>query len=193
VSSHHRISLAPAKENKIVAIPSKEDVKKQLSDLGPQQQNRMKEITGTTNPTLGFDLFLRCESAIPETGGTWESYKSDLVTQTMEELKPQNALEGMLCSQLAALHFQGMRYLKRAEMAEMRCQQDPDLNNAIKLLRLQHETIETLMKLRRNGEQKVIVQYVNVNKGGKAIVGGQVIAREGRGEEKNNEVPYGQT
>jgi hypothetical protein len=31
--------------------------------------------------------------------------------------------------------------------------------------------IETLMKYRRKGEQRVVVQHVNVNDGGKAIVG----------------------
>lgn len=48
------------------------------------------------------------------------------------------------------------------------------MNYAIKLLRLHNETIETLSRYRRKGEQKVIVQHVNVNDGGKAIVGGNL-------------------
>jgi len=44
-------------------------------------------------------------------------------------------------------------------------------NLAIKLLRLHNETIETLGRYRRGGEQKVTVQHVNVNEGGKAIIG----------------------
>lgn len=43
---------------------------------------------------------------------------------------------------------------------------------ATKLLRLHNETVEAINKYRRGGEQRVVVQHVQVNEGGKAIVGG---------------------
>lgn len=139
----------------------------------------MKIITGTSNEALSIDIVFRSVLAtsvvVPGTNS------AVLITNAMQELKPQNYLEGMLCSQLISLHCLGMDYLKRAEKADMRCHQDPDLNNAVKLLRLQHDTIESLMKLRRNGEQRVVVQHVNVNDGGKAIVNGGDMVAEGRG------------
>jgi len=52
------------------------------------------------------------------------------------------------------------------------------MKSAIKLLRLHNETIEALSRYRRGGEQKVVVQHVNVNNGGQAIVG-NVEARGG--------------
>ena len=45
------------------------------------------------------------------------------------------------------------------------------MSQAIKLLRLHNETVDTLGRYRRNGEQKVVVQYVNVQNGGQATVG----------------------
>lgn len=127
----------------------------------------LKQVVGTDKKALAYEILWRTQSALP----AGINDKAELVVNAMHELKPQDALEGMLCSQLISLHGLGMNYLRKAEKAEMRFHQDPDLNNAVKLLRLQHETIETLMRLRRKGEQKVIVQHVQVNDGGKAIVG----------------------
>jgi hypothetical protein len=42
---------------------------------------------------------------------------------------------------------------------------------AVKLLRTYAAQVEALGRLRRGGEQRVIVQHVNVNQGGPAIVG----------------------
>ena len=42
---------------------------------------------------------------------------------------------------------------------------------AVKLLRTYAAQVEALARLRHGGEQRVIVQHVNVNEGGQAIVG----------------------
>ena len=56
----------------------------------------------------------------------------------------------------------------------MICQIEFNMKCAIKLLRLHNETTEALARYRRKGEQKVVVQHVNVNDGGKAIVGNMI-------------------
>ena len=56
----------------------------------------------------------------------------------------------------------------------MMCQIEFNMKCAIKLLRLHNETTEALARYRRKGEQKVVVQHVNVNDGGKAIVGNMI-------------------
>ena len=45
------------------------------------------------------------------------------------------------------------------------------LNAAVKLLRLHHETLDTLEKYRGRSNQTVRVEHVHVNAGGQAIVG----------------------
>ena len=63
-----------------------------------------------------------------------------------------------------------MKYLHRAENTDMIPQTEFCLKNAVKLLRLHNETVEALSKYRRGGEQRVLVQHVNVEGGAQAIV-----------------------
>jgi hypothetical protein len=51
---------------------------------------------------------------------------------------------------------------------------DLNINRATKLMRLHNETLEALNRHRRKGEQKVVVQHVNVNNGGQAVVAGEI-------------------
>lgn len=97
-----------------------------------------------------------------------------MIYQSLSECEPKDAIESKLCAQSAALYAQGMHYLSRAENTNILHQIDFFMKNAIKLLRLHNETVETLARYRRKGEQKVIVQHVNVNDGGKAIVGNMI-------------------
>ncbi|OJU79975.1 MAG: hypothetical protein BGO10_01365 [Chlamydia sp. 32-24] len=105
------------------------------------------------------------------------------VVQFLCSMQPQDATEGMLYSQMLALHTLGLRYLDFAKEAKTYRFQDSSMNHAIKLLKLHHETLETLSRYRRKGEQKVVVQHVNVNQGGQAIVGH--VEHRGRGKEQN--------
>lgn len=126
-----------------------------------------KKLVGVKDYALAARIFLNGINAIP--GDVKNNY--NLVAQMLHDMKPQNANEAMLCTQILALHEQGMSYLKRAEGEDMLHFRDADLNSATKLLRLQHETVETLNRLKRGNEQKVTVQHVNVSGDGKAIVG----------------------
>lgn len=133
-----------------------------------EKVNLYKELTGTSFKTLALDIVERSAFAIP---GYNKEKQTKVLCELLQDIRPQNAIEGMLCAQLAVLHFQGIQCLGSAEDAQWRQHIEINLNYAIKLLRLQHETIETLVKYRRKGEQRVVVQHVNVNDGGKAIVG----------------------
>lgn len=172
-------------KNKTVALIQKGGLLEQIDALSPEKRELIRKKMGTSQIILAFDLVRRIVKASP---GFPDDCKTALAFEIMDDLKPTNALEGMFCAQLAVLHFQGMQYLQRAETADMRCHRDPDLNNAIKLLRLQHETIEALMRLRRNGEQKVTVQHVNIS-GGQAVVG-NVVTQGGGAAKKINEDPH---
>jgi hypothetical protein len=151
----------------------------------PCNQNReaeaFKNIVGTSYKALALDIIRRSAYAIP---GYDEDTQTKILCEFLNEMKPQNAIEGMLCAQLALLHFQGIQHLGGAEKTDWRPHIEFDLNAAIKLLRLQHETLDVLMRYRRKGEQRVIVQHVNVNEGGRAIVGH---FQSGGGEKIENE------
>ena len=161
-----------------------------------KQDEEQKKISGTYFDELATEIVHRSAFALPtstkDRTPKEEWGRNELIMkQALVELEPQNALEGMLCSQIVALHVVGIRFLGVAQKQDLRCHQDPDLNNAIKLLRLQHETIECLARLRRGGQQLFTIQHVNVNDGGRAIVNGQLMSAEGEGKQKTAEVPHG--
>lgn len=165
----------------------KENNKKQINEqqvIQEEEKNRnsekLKSLTGINYKELANDLIYNSAYTIHGKYGNTEDFR--LVAQALADMEPKNIYEGMLCAQIAILHMKGMQYLTRAEQATLRSHQDPDLNNAIKLLRLHHETIECLMKLRRGNEQKVTVQhqYVQVN-------GGQTVVAQ-MGEGVNNKI-----
>jgi hypothetical protein len=61
-----------------------------------------------------------------------------------------------------------MEFLGRAERSE---QLEASSNFAVKLLRTYTAQVDSLVKLRRGGEQTVRVEHVHVYPGGQAIVG----------------------
>ena len=96
----------------------------------------------------------------------------------------QGTIEARLLTQATVLYTKGMRYLEMADFRVEKIQEadvfevdglieahNNQLKFAIKLLRLHNETVETLSKLRGGNDQKITVQYVHVNDGGKAMVG----------------------
>ncbi len=102
----------------------------------------------------------------------------------MLSMNPQDAIEAQLCAKLMVLHSKAMHYMNRAKDQTERRHIDNNLNNSTKCMRLHNETLETLNRYRRNGEQrvKVVHQYVQVNEGGQAVVTGE--APRGGGKQK---------
>ena len=45
------------------------------------------------------------------------------------------------------------------------------LNSAAKCMSVYQQGLETLRKLRQGGQQRIMVQYVNVSEGGQAVIG----------------------
>lgn len=85
-------------------------------------------------------------------------------------VKPRDQLESMLAAQMAAIHDATMTLARRLNNVENIAQQDSALNGLTKLARTFATLLDALKRHRSGGEQKVIVQHVNVNDGGQAIV-----------------------
>jgi hypothetical protein len=77
----------------------------------------------------------------------------------------------MLAVQMVATHETAMDLLSRAKQAESTPRLQEYGSLAVKFLRTYAAQAEAIARLRRGGEQRVIVQHVNVNEGGQAIVG----------------------
>lgn len=149
-------------------------------------QGFFKEITGSNDFELSKDIFERGVAAIPDNNSKDDSVNA--LAQNLYQEKPQDPIEARLCVQAHSLYAQGMKYLSRAESQDMMPQVDFCLKYATKLLRLHNETVAALAKLRRNGEQKVVVQHVNVSDGGQAsVMAGNFKAEGGRVKKENYE------
>lgn len=126
------------------------------------------QLTGAQDLDVAHEIIDRAVTAMPLTHG--KEHNTNVVYQSLTNAEVKDTLEAKLCAQSSTLYAQGMHYLSRAEKTELLYQAEYFMKCAIKLLRLHNETIETLARYRRKGEQRVVVQHVNVNDGGKAIV-----------------------
>lgn len=112
---------------------------------------------------------------------------SNLVNANIKALlamKPADEYEGMLISRLIVLHDQYMHFMAQSIHTKNIEHRERFINSATKLMRVYNETLEALNKHRRKGEQKVTVthNHVNVNDGGKAIVGSEINQKTGEGD-----------
>src|SRR5215467_4179439 len=81
------------------------------------------------------------------------------------------SVEAMLAAQMAAVHNATMTFARRLNHVENIPQQDSAERALNKLARTFASQVEALKRYRTGGEQKVTVEHVTVNQGGKAIVG----------------------
>ena len=88
-----------------------------------------------------------------------------------DTVQASNSLEKMLSHQLAALHKVGFDYMSRAAMVQDANQSARIMNLAIRAMSVYQDGLLTLKKFRSTGEQKILIERVNVEAGGQAIVG----------------------
>jgi hypothetical protein len=94
------------------------------------------------------------------------------VVAVMGGLKPRDELEGMFAGQLVATHNAAMECFRRAMIDGQSFESRREaLNQANKLVRSYAALVEALDRHRGKGEQRIIIERVDVRAGGRAIVG----------------------
>ncbi|SCA63065.1 hypothetical protein SCG7086_AI_00130 [Chlamydiales bacterium SCGC AG-110-P3] len=127
----------------------------------------VSEVSGTFNEMLGQKLIYQAIHASP--GAKEIDVEAEAVTAALGEMKPQDAVEGLLITQMTALHNQMMHYMRASIDEEYRAEEY--ISRFLKLNRQFLATLKGLLRYRNRGQQNVIVQNVNVGPDGKAIVG----------------------
>jgi len=102
----------------------------------------------------------------------------DMAVDTAESIDARNSLEKMLAHQMAACHDMAMTLISRAHE-----EREPEgiqkmVNSSVKLMKAFQQGLRTLQKIRTGGRQEVIVQHVNVEDGGQALVAGKIRSGE---------------
>lgn len=92
----------------------------------------------------------------------------------VDGLEPENEMEAMLAIQMAATHEMAMEMLTRAKQTDLLPTLQECGSLAVKLLRTYAAQVDAFARLRRGGEQRVIVQHVNVSEGGQAAIVGAI-------------------
>jgi hypothetical protein len=129
------------------------------------------QATGTKDDTLSTHFIMKAIYGC----GLMEDAQSirsiNAIMANMAEMGPLDASEGMLITQMIAVYNQVMKCMEYAAKAQTMEITEKYINMATKLQRTFTAQMEALNRHRRKGAQKVVVQHVNVNDGGQAIVG----------------------
>jgi hypothetical protein len=108
-------------------------------------------------------------------GGEINSSVTSVLNQIVEimyDIKPQNAIERMLLSQMIGVHQSVMKALRNAVYSDQTSYGvDLNTNRATKLMRAFTNQMQALKQFRSNGQQKMTVEHVHVHSGGQAMVG----------------------
>ena len=139
---------------------------------------KMSEALGTTDLELGSYLLGQIAETFRGTVSSDGHDNKALVTATnlamaiLNGIKPQDEIEGMLVVQMIGAHNAAMTNLGRVMLKDQTfVGRQANADQATKMLRTFVVQMEAFKKYRTGGPQKTIVENVNVNEGGQAIVG----------------------
>lgn len=149
------------------------------------------EAIGTRDPYF-YDVFMSQLFNAGTQGRKPDPRGINFMLSVVKGIEPRDQVEAMLGAQMAAVHSATMTFARRLAHVENIPQQDAAEKAFNKLARTFAMQMEALKRYRSTGTQSVVVQHVNVNHGGQAIVGNVGSrATPGRGgEEKAGEQPH---
>ncbi len=145
---------------------------KEISEAAKQGlAKRMAETFGTEDQALQDQLLCQAATAVSDFAGR-ELKTFDHLAAALHGIRPQDSLEGMLATQMVAVHTRAMTCMGRAAWQDQSdLGVEVNLNRATKLMRTFIIQTEALGRYRGKGEQKMVVEHVHIHKGGQAIVG----------------------
>ena len=95
-----------------------------------------------------------------------------------QSIDAPNSLEKMLAHQMALCHEQAFKLATQADLEQNTVEKVRLINASARMQKAFQDAFLCLNRIRTGGTQRVIVQHVQVNDGGQAVVAGQV-KREG--------------
>jgi hypothetical protein len=145
--------------------------------LGPNHSDmegwraQLMAAFGTSSETAARVEAQRIANALGQSDGTINLAELDTVIAVISGQRPRNEIEAMIVSQMAVTHALTMRWLGNLHRSNNIQQQDSNALTVARLTKAFASQIDSLAKLRRGGEQRVVVAHVHIHAGGQAIVG----------------------
>ena len=125
---------------------------------------------GTLSETVVHAEVQRIADALRRNGKI-DPAELDTVIAIISGQQPKNELEAMVISQMAVTHALTMRSLGNLNRSNELQQQDSNALTVARLTKAFASQMDSLTKLRRGGEQRVVVEHVHIHTGAQAIVG----------------------
>jgi hypothetical protein len=151
------------------------NAKASATNVDAVSSEQIENATGSKARVLQLSLLEQLRNALwlPNQLGEerqWDRLRAAIAL--LEGIRPQDEIEGMLAVQMAATHNAALECLRRAMLPEQTfAGRENNLKHGAKLLGIYVQQLAALDKRRGKGQQKVTVEYVNVESGGQAIVG----------------------
>jgi hypothetical protein len=152
---------------------------------------RLAKALGVDEPWLLDMLLNQAANCMPGE----PARAASVAIAAVQSVGPRDGVEAMLAVQMAAIHAAAMKMLNRAMQEQPSLEiYDSIVNRATKLLRTYTTQVEALKRYRSAGEQRVVVQHVNVTADQAAVQvnGGADPAPRGRGALKPEERAHAQ-
>ena len=146
------------------------------------QTSALCRIFGTSDEMQANALLSHCLKPLKADEASDEHPGNDervFMLSVIRDLAPRDPVERMLAVQMAATHVATIRAGRWMATSDNLPQVQAHYTGFNKLARTFAAQVEALRKHRTGGEQRVIVQHVNVADGGQAIVGN--VQHGGRG------------
>ena len=126
---------------------------------------------GTTSITVAHVEVERIARALRQRDGKIDPAELDTVIAIVSGQQPKNELEAMMICQMAVTHALTMRSLGNLNRSNEMQQQDSNALTVARLTKAFASQMDALGKLRRGGEQRVVVKHIHIHAGAQAIVG----------------------
>ena len=145
---------------------------------GQLREAKMSEALGTADPDLSNCLLAQVagtfEGTVSSDGHDNKAVVAAINTAMaiLNGIQPQNEIEAMLIVQMIGVHNMATAAMRRGMLKDQTfAGRQANADQATKMLRTFAVQMEALKRYRAGSPQKTIVENVNVNEGGQAIVG----------------------
>lgn len=169
-----RVKLEKSGENNFTLAPDHPD--KALGTI------LVMDSVGTADEDFFVGLVAQITNATTSNNNVREK-DLNFALSVVRAVAPQDEVETLLAAQMAAIHNATMTFARRLNYVETLEQQEGAERGLNKCARTFAAQVEALKRYRTGGEQRVLVQHVNVADGGQAIVG-NVTSGEAGGRKK---------
>ena len=146
----------------------------------------LTSATGSQSYGVGVHLALQASYAHADKNQSPADALNNAIGM-LSGIDPQTQEEGMLATQMVAIHNMMMEVSRRTLVKGQSTDGvTENINRAVKLSRVFTAQLDALQKLRgESGKQKMTIEHVHVNEGGQAVIGTVEAVGSGRGKSEN--------